>query len=133
MPVEIEGETCAVHVRLIHNADEAGRAEVSMEIPNQGKLRADFRLGEESTTAFIMADSPELLETARMAGHEFAGAMADSGFPELELTYADGRRLPPVTDDRTNNTADTSKLYQITKEFITAVVKSQKGNADKNI
>ena len=125
IPVEIDGETCAVHVKLVHKQDEAGKAELSMELPEGGKLRADFQLGKDSLTAFVMADSKDGSVLAKAAGERFAEAIRSAGFPEATITYADGERLPAVSDIRTENTADTSKLYRITREFITAVVKSR--------
>lgn len=125
IPVEIDGETCAVHVKLVHKKDEAGKAELSMELPEGGKIRADFRIGGDSLTAFVMADTRESAVLARAAGERFSEAVKSAGFPEAEITYADGERLPAVSDARTENTADTSRLYQITKEFITSVVKSR--------
>lgn len=133
LPVEIEGETCAVHVRLVHNEAEAGTAELSIKLPDGGTLRADFRLEEERLTAFVMADSRELLALAGTAGEEFTKTMAKADFPKTVITYTDGRKLPPVTDNKTENTADTSKLYRVAKEFIATVVKSRQGNADKKI
>ena len=52
---------------------------------------------------------------------------------KTEISYAGSKEIPPVSDTKEANTTDTGKLYQITKEFITAVVKSRQGNADKNI
>lgn len=123
MPVEVNGEICAVHVKLVHKENEAGKAELSMELPDRGMLRAEFHLTDERLQAFVMADSKELLEELKLAGEEFAGM---AGLPEVEMSYGTGDKLPPVTDNRTYNTADTSKLYQISREFISAVVKNVK-------
>ena len=128
MPVDIDGETCAVHVRLIHKEGEAGTAELSMKFPEGGTLRADFRLNEDSLTAFVIADSAELLEKLKEAGTEFAQTLSDVGLPGAEITYAAGEKLPPVSDVRTENTADTAKLYQISRQFITAVIKVGKNS-----
>lgn len=126
MPVEIDGETCAVHVKLVHKAGESGKAELSMELPDKGELRAEFYLNEDSLKAFVMADSQELLERVKHAGGEFAGMASDNGLPVPEMSYGTGDKLPPVSDTRAENTADTAKLYQISREFITAVVKNIK-------
>lgn len=126
MPVEIDGETYAVHVKLVHKAGESGKAELSMELPDKGKLRAEFYLGEENLKAFVMADSQELLEYVRAAGEEFADTVAENGFPVPEMSYGVGDKLPPIPDSRSENTADTAQLYQISKEFIAAVVKKIK-------
>ena len=133
MPVDIDGETCAVHVRLVHKDGEAGRAEVSMEFPDEGSVRADFRLNEDSFNVFIVSDSRVLLEELKQAGTEFSKAVSGMEIPKAEISYAGSKEIPPVSDTKEVNTADTAKLYQITKEFITAVVKSRQGNADKNI
>lgn len=126
MPVEIEGETCAVHVKLVHKQDEAGKAELSMELPSAGRLRAEFHLSETGLNVFVMADSQELLEKTKAAGEEFGRVMAERDYPELSISYSEGAKLPPVADARAESTADTAKLYEITKEFITAVVKNGK-------
>ncbi len=126
MPVEIDGETCAVHVKLVHKAGESGKAELSMEIPDKGKIRAEFYLGETNLKAFVMADSQELLERVKLVGEEFAAMASESGIPVPEMSYGAGDKLPPVSDTRAENTADTAKLYQISREFITAVVKTIK-------
>ncbi len=133
MPVDINGETCAVHVRLVHKEGEAGKAEVSMEFPGEGSVRADFRLGGDNLSAFIVSDSRALLEELKGAGTEFSETMLGIGIQKTEISYAGSKEIPPVSDTKEANTADTGKLYQITKEFITAVVKSRQGNADKNI
>lgn len=128
MPVDIDGQICAVHVRLMHKDGEAGTAELSMKLPEGGTLRADFRLNEDSLTAFVMADSKELLERLKEAGADFAQTLTAAGLPQAEITYADGERLPAVTDVRTENTADTAKLYRISREFITAVIQAEKNS-----
>ncbi|MBO5278481.1 MAG: hypothetical protein J6B06_03185 [Lachnospiraceae bacterium] len=126
MPVEIDGKTCAVHVKLVHKQGESGKAELSMELPSAGSLRAEFYLGEESLNVFVMADSRELSEKMQAVSEEFSRIVSEGDFPELKLNYSEGDKLPPVLDNRTENTADTAKLYQITKEFISAVVKNVK-------
>ena len=126
MPVEIDGETCAVHVKLVHKAGESGKVELSMELPDRGKLRAEFYLGETNLKAFVMADSQELLELVKTAGEAFAGIAVENGLPAPDMSYGAGQKLPPIPDSRTENTADTAKLYQISREFITAVVKNIK-------
>lgn len=124
MPVEIDGETCAVHVKLVHKQGESGKAELSMELPSAGRVWAEFYLGEESLSVFVMADSQELLKRMQTASEEFGRTLAEGDFPELDLNYSEGDKLPPVLDTRTENTADTAKLYEITKEFISAAIKT---------
>lgn len=126
MPVEIDGKTCAVHVKLVHNQGESGKAELSMELPSAGSLRAEFYLGEESLNVFVMADSRELSEKMQAVSEEFSRIVSEGDFPELKLNYSEGDKLPPVLDNRTENTEDTAKLYQITKEFISSVIKNVK-------
>lgn len=128
MPVEIDGETCAVHVKLVHKENEAGRAELSMELPNGGELRAEFRLSETSLSGFVMTDSKELTEQVKAINEEFTQAMENAGLPKAEMTYTEGSELPAVSDNRAENNVDTAKLYQITKEFITAAVRSVKNS-----
>ncbi len=104
-----------------------------MEFPGEGSVRADFRLGEDNLSAFIVSDSRALLEELKGAGTEFSETMSGIGIQKTEISYAGSKEIPPVSDTKEANTTDTGKLYQITKEFITAVVKSRQGNADKNI
>lgn len=128
MPVEIEGETCAVHVRLLHRENESGRAELSMEFPDGGKLRAEFQLSEENLSGFVLTDSKSLAEQVKSIHDEFVQAMEEAGLPRPEMTYIEGSELPAVPDNKTENQADTAKLYQITKEFIMAAVRNVKNN-----
>lgn len=124
MPVEIAGEVCAVHVKLVHKEGEAGKAELSMELPDRGKIRAEIHLSEEGLRGFIMADSQELLEQVRLAGEDFKAALEEAGLPEAELSYGLGDRLPPVSDNRAESTADTARLYQVSRELLTAVMEN---------
>lgn len=128
MPVEIDGKTCAVHVKLVHKDGETGRAEISMELPGTGRLRADFRVNGDSVSAFVMADTGEAMDWVKAAGAYFNRMQEEGGEAQAELTYGDSGRLPEVSDARTENTASTEALYGISRKFITAVIRTGNGN-----
>lgn len=145
VPVEINGEITAIHLRILHGKEQEGKAVVTMETEATGKVAAVFSIEGERGSGYISFDKPEAEDGLQGAANTMKEQLEKEGIilKELPVIYTKGldleasqKRSPalqktPVTkklqekDDSQSNEKNgkvsTNQLYGIAKYFIKTI------------
>ncbi len=132
IPVEINGETTAIHLRVLHSQQDGGKVKATLETESYGKTAAEFTIRNRKVSGYIACSTQEgtksiqsrkdnlqkeLQDTVEsLAGN--ALELGDIGIvcsAELDLNAYTAEE---VQDGSSVQTAD---LYQIAKAFITTI------------
>lgn len=124
LPVEVQGEMTAVHLKIVHNKDEAGKVEIEMKIPDMGKVRAEFQMENGVLNGFVMGDSAKLSDALRALDTDFRENLENEGIRTGQISYSNEKALPGLSEtknDREETDISTENLYKTAKGFIETV------------
>ncbi len=132
IPVEINGEMTAIHLKVLHGGEEGGKVKAVLSTDSYGDVAAEFSIRNQKLSGYIACSTAE--GTARLQDKEEklrlefqnqVEALAENQVEigsigivhsgELDLNHFAAKEQP---NDTSTQTAD---LYQIAKAFITAV------------
>lgn len=145
VPVEINGEVTAIHLRILHDKEQEGKAVVTMETETTGKVAAVFSIEGEKGSGYISFDKPEAADGLQEAADTMKEQLEKEGITlkELPVIYTKGldleasQKRPPALqktpatkklqekDDSQSSEKDgkvsTNQLYGIAKYFIKTI------------
>ncbi len=132
IPVEINGETTAIHLRVLHNKTEGGKVKATFETESHGKVAAEFSIRSGKVTGYIACSTAEGTEVVRNRSESlqkslqqlFSGkkdgpepghiGVVHSSDLDLNAFEAEGLQEESVS-------VQTADLYQIAKTFIAVI------------
>ncbi len=132
IPVEINGETTAIHLRVLHDKTEGGKVKATFETENHGKVAAEFSIRGGKVTGYIACSTAEGTEIVRDRSESlqknlqrlFSGkkdgpepghiGVVHSSDLDLNAFEAEGLQEESAS-------VQTADLYQIAKTFITVI------------
>ncbi len=132
IPVEINGETTAIHLRVLHNKTEGGKVKATFETESHGKVAAEFSIRSGKVTGYIACSTAEGTEVVRNRSEslqkslqQFFSGKKDGPEPghigvvhssdlDLNAFEAEGLQEESVS-------VQTADLYQIAKTFIAVI------------
>ncbi|MBQ6806956.1 MAG: hypothetical protein IJO97_05950 [Lachnospiraceae bacterium] len=132
VPVEINGETTAIHLKVLHGSDESGKVKATLETEDYGKIAAEFSVRNGKVSGYMacntsegmraLQDKEEQLQTAFMnqveslVQHKLElGNIGMIHNKDLDLNSFE------QAENSNDTTVQTSDLYQIAKAFITVI------------
>lgn len=133
IPVEINGETTAIHLRVLHNQENGGKVKMTLDTQSYGKVAADFRIRDNKMSGFIACSTPEGVEALKGCSDRVlknlrsaVGSLGDSklklgGIGVVHSSSLDLNSFMSEEAQDSPSTVQTADLYQIAKAFITAV------------
>ncbi len=132
IPVEINGETTAIHLRVLHDKEEAGKVKATLETESYGEVAAEFSVRNERVSGYIAcstAEGTEMLKNRSGQLVENLQNMVDSlvrdelELGEIGIVKSGELDLDGFMAGETKETspAQTADLYQIAKAFIATV------------
>ena len=133
IPVEINGETTAIHLKILHGRESGGKVKATLHTESYGDVAAEFSVRNNKVSGYIACSTPEgtaevqersdsLQRTLRntvesLAGNELQlekiGVIHSS---ELDLNSFEAE----VAED-TSEAVQTADLYKIAKAFISVI------------
>ena len=132
IPVEINGETTAIHLRVLHNKTEGGKVKATFETESHGKVAAEFSIRSGKVTGYIACSTAEGTEVVRNRSESlqkslqqlFSGkkdgrepghiGVVHSSDLDLNAFEAEGLQEESAS-------VQTADLYQIAKTFIAVI------------
>ncbi len=132
IPVEINGETTAIHLRVLHNKTEGGKVKATFETESHGKVAAEFSIRSGKITGYIACSTAEGTEVVRNRSESlqkslqqlFSGkkdgpepghiGVVHSSDLDLNAFEAEGLQEESAS-------VQTADLYQIAKTFIAVI------------
>ena len=132
VPVEIHGETTAIHLKVLHGKKDGGKVKVAFATENYGQVAAEFSVRKNRISGYIAcstangaADLQGREQSLRAGLKNTVKALAAN---ELELggistIHSTELNLNSFTAEEAQNDSavQTADLYQIAKAFITVV------------
>ncbi len=132
IPVEINGETTAIHLRVLHNQKDGGRVKITFETESHGRVAAQFGIRGGRLNGYIACSTPEGTEvvqskvgnlqeslrdlfTLKQEGPEI-GDIGVVHSSELDLNFFTSEAMQEET-----SAAQTVDLYQTAKVFISVI------------
>ena len=132
IPVEINGEVTAIHLRVLHGKEDGGRVKAAFSTEEYGKVAAEFSIRNSKLTGYIACSTAE--GTARMQKREeelrtglenqVKSVMQNElKFGNIGVLHSADLDLNAFTSEEQPEGASvkTADLYQIAKAFITTV------------
>jgi hypothetical protein len=118
LPLETDEGVAGVHLTILHQREEQGKVQVSMETESLGMVKAEFLVSSQRISGYVAADSEEGLEKLK-AGEESLleelGQMKDS----VQVEYLKQEKLewfkPGKNEGEKTHTA---QLYKVAKGFL---------------
>lgn len=130
IPVEINGETTAIHLRVLHDKQDGGKVKATFETESHGKVAAEFTIRNQKISGYIACSTQEGVDNIQGKNDKLRGCLQTTvealAHNELELgdigvVCSTELDLNAYTADETRNesSVQTADLYQIAKAFIT--------------
>ncbi len=132
IPVEINGETTSIHLKVLHEAEEGGKVKAVLSTESYGDVAAEFSIRNRKLSGYIVCSTPE--GTSQMQGRE---AELRSAFQEhveslvqnkmefgsIGIIHGSELDLKSFAAEEPSDgtSAQTADLYQIAKAFITTI------------
>ena len=134
VPMEINGEMTSVNLVLVHNADEKGTVNITMQTETFGKAGVRFRISENTLDSYFIADSERGKERLQIVGESVLEQLGASGLKIGETNYVNsylqGRKelnlltFSQTDVDNNSKTVATKQLYEVAKVFLTGLQKA---------
>lgn len=132
IPVEINGETTSIHLKVLHKAEEGGKVKAVLSTESYGDVAAEFSIRNQKLSGYIVCSTPE--GTSQMQGreNELRSAFRDHveslvqnklEFGSINIIHSSELDLTSFAAEEPSDgaPAQTADLYQIAKAFITTI------------
>ena len=132
IPVEINGETTAIHLRILHDKAEGGKVKATFETEKHGKVAAEFGIRGGRVSGYIVCSSSEGTEIVQNKKESlqrslqglFAGQKDGPELGSIGVVYSSDLDLNAFESEEMQeeiSSAKTADLYQIARTFISVV------------
>ena len=132
IPVEINGETTAIHLRVLHDKTEGGKVKATFETENHGKVAAEFSIRTGKVTGYIACSTAEGTEIVRDRSESlqkslqqiFSGKKDGPELGHIGVVHSSDLDLNAFEAEglqEESAAVQTADLYQIAKTFITVI------------
>jgi len=128
VPMEINGEMTSVNLVLVHNAEEKGTVNITMQTETFGKAGVRFRISKNRVESYFIADSEMGKERLQTIGEtvleQLRGMGLEIGETNYVNAYSQGRKelnlltFSQTDVDNNNKTVATRQLYEVAKVFL---------------
>ena len=131
VPMELNGEMTSVNLVLVHDAEEKGTVNITMQTETFGKAGVRFRICENTVDSYFIADSEMGKERLQAVGEDVLKQLKERGLQIGETNYVNshsrGRKelnlltFSQTDVDNNNKTVATKQLYEVAKVFLTGL------------
>ena len=132
IPVSINGETTAIHLKVIHGSGESGMVKASLRTESYGDVAAQFSVGNGTISGYLACGTKEgvqaMQEKEESLQTELLSKVEELTTEQLKLgkiSVIHSAELSPgsfmTQDPPQEGAVESTDLYQIAKAFITVV------------
>jgi len=128
VPMEINGEMTSINLVLVHNAEEKGTVNITMQTESFGKAGVRFRISQNTLESYFIADSEMGKDRLQTVGTAVLEQLHKQGLEIGETNYVNlrsqGRKelnlltFSQTDVDNNNRTVATKQLYEVAKVFL---------------
>ena len=132
IPVEINGETTSIHLKVLHKSKEGGKVKAVLSTESYGDVAAEFSIRNQKLSGYIACSTPEGMSQMQAREEEFRSAFQDGveslvrdelEFGSIGIIHSSELDLNSFAAEEPSDgvPAQTADLYQIAKAFITTI------------
>ncbi|MCM1121134.1 MAG: DUF6240 domain-containing protein [Eubacterium sp.] len=133
IPVEINGETTAIHLKILHGKEDGGKVKATLSTQGYGDVAAEFGIRNNKVSGYIAcatsAGTAEMQSRSDSLHKSLGNAVESLAWNKLELgkigiihsSEIDLNSFEAETTENTSSSARTADLYQIAKAFISVI------------
>lgn len=128
VPMEINGEMTSINLVLVHNAEEKGTVNITMQTEQFGKAGIRFRISQNTLESYFIADSEMGKDRLQTVGTTVLEQLHKQGLEIGETNYVNSRSqgrkelnlltFSQTDVDNNNRTVATKQLYEVAKVFL---------------
>lgn len=132
IPVEIHGETTAIHLRVLHGDEKEGRVKATLETEKYGQVAAEFTIRNKTISGYIACSTSE--GTVEMQSREkdlqtglkmHVDALLQNTLSLGSVSVIHSKELDlngfMAEEAQNGSSVQTADLYQVAKAFITVI------------
>lgn len=123
VPQLIDGEMCAVHLKLVHDSRETGRFFVGVDTTRYGYLSGEFSMDGETVSGFFAGEGGETAEILKKAVDNFSARLENNGLKKGSIQVVKSGRPEELNRDKGTKT-ETKNLYRAAGMVIGALKES---------
>ncbi len=132
IPVEINGETTAIHLRVLHGGETGGKVKITFETKGYGQVVAEFGIRNKKVSGYAACGDAQGVEAIRsrigrleQGLKETVGALnrKEMELGDIGVVHSESLDLNAfeAKDARDASAAQNADLYQIAKVFISVI------------
>lgn len=127
IPLEYQGEITDVHLKVVHTAAESGKVSVETNLPQMGKIVAEFSVRENVVNGFIVGESVKVTQALERQNGAMGEAFAAAGLQMGKIYCQNSGEMPLVNSKVTGEASvENGALYDLAKGFL-VVLKDMNG------
>lgn len=132
IPVEINGETTSIHLKVLHKTEEGGKVKAVLSTERYGDVAAEFSIRNQKLSGYIVCSTSEGMSQMQAREEELRSAFQNGveslvrdelEFGSIGIIHSSELDLNSfAAEDASDGApAQTADLYQIAKAFITTI------------
>lgn len=120
LPQEIDGEITAIHLKLVHDSAEGGRASVEIHTTRYGDLFGEFTMTKSRVSGYFAGQGKEAAAVLEETSKELGLRLENAGLKAGDFRIVEGRQNRPLVGEISGK-AETKELYRMTGMVIGAL------------
>ena len=128
VPVYVGGSLTTIHLTLVRDDSEMGTVNASMETSEYGTVGGKFTQNEGFVEGYLVCENGFDAQTKEMFTNSFVRGLKEENLQARRLSFVQSKDVKPekfgsegVSEQVSNQKADTKTLYAVAKAFIKAV------------
>ncbi|MDE5932647.1 MAG: hypothetical protein K2H40_09230, partial [Lachnospiraceae bacterium] len=132
IPVEINGETTSIHLKVLHGTEEGGKVKAVLSTESYGDVAAEFSIRNKQLSGYIACSTPEGTsqlqsreEDLRSEFQKHVESLVQNKleFGSIGIVHSSELDLNSFAAEEPSDasSAQTADLYQVAKAFIAAI------------
>ncbi|MCH5249787.1 MAG: hypothetical protein J1E98_07635 [Lachnospiraceae bacterium] len=132
IPVEINGETTSIHLKVLHNEEDGGKVRATLNTESYGKVAAEFSIRNNKLSGYIACSTPEGVNEVQSRNESLQIGFRDTveslkqnklELGKIGVIHSNDLDLNAFTAEGNDEASpvQTADLYQVAKAFITVI------------
>jgi len=122
IPLEYQGEITDIHLKVIHKKEGSGTVSVETQLPELGKIMAEFSLKEGMVNGYVLGESVRAVKAIYGQTDKMKQIFSASGIKTGEIVCQTSDSLPILSSKKeTAEETTNAQLYDVAKGFLVAL------------
>ena len=138
IPVEINGETTSIHLKVLHDKEDSGKVKATLSTESYGKVAAEFSIRNNKISGYIACSTSEGCESLQgkeedlrselkenfadiLQNNTEFGSIGVIHSKELDLNGFSAKEAQNGQETDNTSSVQTASLYRIAKAFISFI------------